>query len=78
PTLDQPDGLQLEFQCVPRPSYRIAHFSLLKLIFTYQLRSTFFRGKVIASGLAAIARINDVDPQDEGGESTFIGKYNLT
>jgi hypothetical protein len=45
-TFEQPDGLQLEFQCVPRPSYRFAHFSLLKLIFTYQLRSTFFGGKV--------------------------------
>ncbi|MFN9726737.1 hypothetical protein [Acidovorax sp.] len=50
-SLDQPDGFQLEFQRVPRPSFRFAHFFLLKLILTHQLRSTFFGGKVKPSGI---------------------------
>ena len=51
--LDQPDrfrlpasGFRLLFQCVPRPLFRFAPFLVVKLIFTHQLRSTFFGGKV--------------------------------
>ena len=37
---------EFEFQCVPGPWFRFAHFFLLKLIFNHQLWSTFFGGKV--------------------------------
>lgn len=38
------DGLQLVFQCLPCTSFQFAYLSLLKLIFTLQLWSTFFGG----------------------------------
>ena len=45
-TFHQSNSFHLEFQRVPRPSFRFTQFYLLKLIFTHQPKSTFFRGKV--------------------------------